>query len=91
MKKNKYIVFYTLIMALALLALGVISFIGSHRDSFNGIYSAAPLTDINRQWTDEQGKRVNLKPLEPDKNDSLTIYYRLPQKTVQPGKNNFFI
>jgi hypothetical protein len=36
--------FYSLIMALIMLALGIVSFWGRNQDSFDGIYATAPLT-----------------------------------------------
>lgn len=71
--------FYSLIMALIMLALGIVSFWGRNQDSFDGIYATAPLTSTKTNWTDKKGKAVDLTELKPDKQGTLTIYYRLPE------------
>lgn len=82
--------FYSLIMALIMLALGIVSFWGRNQDSFDGIYATAPLTSTKTNWTDKKGKAVDLTELKPDKQGTLTIYYRLPEKLNRQDKLIFF-
>ena len=49
MKKNKRAMFYSLIMAIIMLALGIVSFWGRNQDSFDGIYATAPLTSAKKK------------------------------------------
>lgn len=90
MKKNKRAMFYSLIMAIIMLALGIVSFWGRNQDSFDGIYATAPLTSAKKKWTDKKGKAVDLTELKPDKQGTLTIYYRLPKKVNGEDKIIFF-
>lgn len=80
MKKNKHAIFYSLIMAIVMLALGIVSFWGRGQGNFKGIYSKAPLAGIEQKWTDKSGKAVDIRELKPGKDGTLTIYYRLPKK-----------
>lgn len=90
MKKNNRAMFYSLIMAIIMLALGIVSFWGRNHDSFDGIYATAPLTSAKTNWTDKKGKAVDLTELKPDKQGTLTIYYRLPKKVNGEDKIIFF-
>ena len=44
MKKNNRAMFYSLIMALIMLALGIVSFWGRNQGIFGGIYATAPVS-----------------------------------------------
>ncbi|WP_244661449.1 EAL domain-containing protein, partial [Lactobacillus nasalidis] len=86
MKKNKCAIFYSLIIAAIMLALGIVSFWGRNQGTFRGIYSTAHLTSIGGKWTDKAGKQVNLQEIKPGKNDSVTIYYQLPKNLASQDK-----
>lgn len=90
MKKNNRAMVYSLIMALIMLALGIVSFWGRNQGIFGGIYATAPLTSAKTNWTDKKGKAVDLTELKPDKQGTLTIYYRLPKKLDKQDKLIFF-
>ncbi|MGM9905390.1 EAL domain-containing protein [Lactobacillus sp.] len=90
MKRNNHAIFYSLIMAIIVLALGIVSFWGRGQGNFKGIYSTAPLTDIEQKWTDKNGKAVDARELKPGKDGTLTIYYRLPKKVNSQDKIIFF-
>lgn len=81
---------YSLIMALIMLALGIVSFWGRNQGIFGGIYATAPLTSVKTNWTDKKDKAVDLTELKPDKQGTLTIYYRLPKKLDKQDKLIFF-
>ena len=90
MKKNKRAIFYSLIMAIVMLALGIVGFWGRGQGNFKGIYSKAPLAGIEQKWTDKSGKAVDIRELKPGKDGTLTIYYRLPKKVNAQDKIIFF-
>lgn len=58
MKKNNRAMFYSLIMAIIMLALGIVSFWGRNHDSFDGIYATAPLTSAKKTGLTRRGRQL---------------------------------